>query len=75
VILFQNSDCQWGDRVSGTEAIRTRRFPRNSEDHVAEDKLVRVLDFIVAQPDLAKLGIGGVNPNEIGRPTYHLRCC
>ena len=46
-------------------------FPAQLEDYVAEDNPVRVIDFFVDQLDLAKLGFGGVNPKETGRPAYH----
>jgi len=57
--------------VSGTDRNQGTMFPAQLEDYVAEDNPVRVIDFFIDQLDLAKLGFGGVNPKEMGRPAYH----
>ena len=41
------------------------------EDWIGEDNAVRVIDVFVEELDLAGLGFGGVDPQAIGRPSYH----
>jgi transposase len=57
--------------VSGADRGQGTMFPAQLEDYVAEDNPVRVIDFFVDRLDLAKLGFGGINPKETGRPGYH----
>jgi transposase len=57
--------------VSGTDRNQGTMFPAQLEDYVAEDNPVRVIDLFVDQLDLGRLGFGGVNPKEMGRPAYH----
>jgi transposase len=57
--------------VSGVDRNQGTMFPAQLEDYVTEDNPVRVIDLFVDQLDLAKLGFGGVNPKDMGRPAYH----
>ncbi len=57
--------------VTGADRGQGTLFPAQLEDYVAEDNPVRVIDVFVDQLDLAKLGFGGINPKETGRPAYH----
>jgi transposase len=56
--------------VTGADRTQGTMFPAQLEDYVAADNPVRVIDFFIDQPDLAKLGFG-VKPKETGRPAYH----
>ena len=46
-------------------------FPERLEDWIGEDNGVRVIDVFVEELDLAALGFSGVDPEAIGRPSYH----
>jgi transposase len=46
-------------------------LPERLEDWIGEDNPVRVIDVFVEELDLADLGFGGVDPEAIGRPSYH----
>ena len=41
------------------------------DDHATGGQSVRVIDVFVEELDLSELGFGGVDPEAIGRPSYH----
>jgi hypothetical protein len=43
----------------------------HSDDYVAEENPVRVVDVFVGELDLGALGFEGVDPAATGRPAYH----
>jgi transposase len=57
--------------VEGLDRGQSTLFPERLEDWVGEDNAVRVIDVFVEELDLAGLGFGGVDPQAIGRPSYH----
>jgi transposase len=60
-----------GRFVEGTDRGQTTLFPECLEDWIGEDNPVRAIDVFVDRLDLAELGIGGVDPEATGRPSYH----
>ena len=57
--------------VAGVDRGQGTLFPERLEDWIGEDNAVRVIDVFVEELDLAGLGFGGVDPQAIGRPSYH----
>jgi transposase len=57
--------------VEGLDRGQSTLFPERLEDWIGEDNAVRVIDVFVEELDLAGLGFGGVDPQAIGRPSYH----
>jgi len=57
--------------VEGLDRGQSTLFPASLDDYVTEDNPVRAVDVFVDGLDLAKLGFVGVQPLEIGRPSYH----
>ena len=57
--------------VEGLGRGQSTLFPASLDDYVGEDNPVRVVDVFVDGLDLGKLGFAGVQPLEIGRPSYH----
>jgi len=54
-----------GDRSQGD------LLPASIEEYVSEENPVRVIDAFVSELDLARLGFGGVEAMNTGRPGYH----
>jgi transposase len=57
--------------VEGTDRGQSTLFPECLEDWIGEENPVRVIDAFVDELDLAELGFSGVDPEAIGRPSYH----
>lgn len=57
--------------VEGIDRRQSSLFPAQLEDYVAEDNPVRAVDAFVDGLDLGRLGFGGVEPLDKGRPGYH----
>jgi transposase len=59
--------------VEGLDRGQSTLFPASLDDYVTEDNPVRAVDVFVDGLDLDKLGFVGVQPLDIGRPSYHPR--
>ena len=57
--------------IEGEERGQGTLLPELSDDYVAEDNPVRVVDVFVEELDLALLGFTRVQPAKTGRPAYH----
>src|SRR6202048_4452578 len=57
--------------VEGVDRGQSTLFPECLEDWICEDNPVRAIDVFVGGLDLAELGFDGVDPEAIGRPSYH----
>jgi transposase len=57
--------------VQGESRTPCTLIPECLDDYVAETNPVRVVDVLVDEPDLGKLGFRGVEPLATGRPAYH----
>src|SRR5262245_14166247 len=57
--------------IEGIDRSQSTLFPECLEDWIDEDNPVRVIDVLVNELDLGKLGFGGVDPEITGRPSYH----
>jgi transposase len=57
--------------VTGTDRGQSTLLPECLDDWVDESNPIRVIDAFVDALDLRKLGFGGVDPAETGRPAYH----
>src|SRR5438128_2180743 len=57
--------------IEGVDRGQSTLFPERLEDWIGEDNAVRVIDIFVEELDLAELRFGGVDPEAIGRPSYH----
>jgi transposase len=57
--------------VEGLDRGQSTLFPASLDDYVAEDNPVRAVDVFVDGLDLDTLGFVGVQPLDIGRPSYH----
>jgi transposase len=57
--------------VVGDDRSQSTLFPERLEDYLDEDNPVGAIDVFVVEPDLARLGFGGVEPETTGRPAYH----
>jgi transposase len=57
--------------VEGIDREQSTLFPPLLDDYVTEDNPVRAVDVFVDGLDLDKLGFGGVQPFDTGRPRYH----
>jgi len=57
--------------IESADRGQSTLFPECVEDWIGEDNLVRVIDVLVDDLDLAELGFGGVDPEATGRPSYH----
>ena len=55
--------------VEGTDRGQTSLFPAQLDDYVADDNPVRVVDVLVDNLDLDKLGFVRVQSLDIGRPS------
>jgi hypothetical protein len=50
----------------GDDRRQSTLFPERLDDYLVEDNPVRAIDVFVDELDLAKLGFGGVEPEETG---------
>ena len=57
--------------IEGQQRSQSVLFPEQLEDWVSEDNPVRAVDAFVEELDLARLGFGGAQPADTGRPAYH----
>src|SRR6516162_7619745 len=57
--------------VEGLDRGQSTLFPASLDDYVTEENPVRAVDVFVDSLDLEKLGFGGVQPLDTGRPSYH----
>jgi transposase len=57
--------------VEGEDRSQNTLFPERLDDYIAEDNPVRFVDAFIDQLPLLKLGFGGVEPSDTGRPAYH----
>jgi len=57
--------------IEGEDRGQGTLLPERLDDYVAEDNPVRVVDVVVDELDLAKLGFKRVQPAKTGRPSYH----
>src|SRR6201997_4234088 len=57
--------------VEGLGRGQSTLFPASLDDYVTEDNPVRAVDVFVDGLDLDKFGFAGVQPLDIGRPSYH----
>src|SRR5450759_3426714 len=57
--------------VVGDDRSQSILFPERLDDYLGDDNPVRAIDVFVDELDLAKLGLGGVEPEATGRPAYH----
>src|SRR6201987_5351265 len=56
--------------VEGLDRGQSTLFPASLHDYVTEENPVRAVDVFVDSLDLEKLGFGGVQPLDTGRPSY-----
>jgi len=57
--------------VEGQSRTQGALLPESLDDFVAEANPVRVIDVLVEELDLRKLGFAGVDRAATGRPAYH----
>src|SRR6266699_5793232 len=57
--------------VEGEDRSQATLFPETLDEYIAADNPVRVVDVIVYELDLRKLGLDGMQPEVTGRPAYH----
>jgi transposase len=57
--------------VAGVDRGQATLLPECLDDWADESNPIRVIDAFVDALDLRKLGFGGMDPAEIGRPAYH----
>ncbi len=57
--------------VEGADRDQPTLFPECLEDWIDENNPVRVIDVFVDNLDLTDLDFAGVDPQSIGRPSYH----
>jgi transposase len=57
--------------VAGTDRGQSTLLPECLDDWVDQRNPIRVIDAFVDALNLRKLGFGGMDPAEIGRPAYH----
>ena len=57
--------------VEGENRQQMILLPDCLDDYVVEDNPVRVIDVFIDELELAALGIEGMPPVTMGRPTYH----
>ena len=57
--------------IQGEDRTQGILLPECLDDYVAEANPVRVVDVLVDELDLDKLGFEGVAPAATGRPSYH----
>lgn len=57
--------------VQGEDRTQGTLLPELLDDYVTENNPVRIIDVLVDQLDLGKLGFDGVEPEATGRPSYH----
>ena len=60
-----------GRFIEATDRRQATLLPETTDDFVAADNPVRVVDVFVDALDLASLGFEGVTPEATGRPRYH----
>jgi len=46
-------------------------LPERPDDYIAQENPVRVIDVLVDEIDLGRLGFAAVEPETTGRPAYH----
>lgn len=57
--------------IEGVDCGQSVLFPERLEDWIGEDSLVRVVDLLVDELDLPRLGFARSAPARTGRPGYH----
>jgi transposase len=57
--------------IEGADRTQITLLPECTDDYVAEDNPVRVIEAFVDELDLHKLGFDGIEPEATGRPSYH----
>src|SRR6266702_2511086 len=57
--------------VQGDDRTQSFLLPEALDDYVTDTNPVRVVDVVVDELDLQKLGFDGVEPALTGRPSYH----
>lgn len=57
--------------VEGLDRGQSTLFPASLDDYMTEDNPVPAVDVFVDGLDLDRLGSVGVQPLDIGRPSYH----
>ena len=57
--------------IPDQDRTQSTLLPGLLDEYIAEENPVRVIDVFVDQLDLAHLRFEGVDPAQIGRPSYH----
>ena len=60
-----------GRFIEATDRRQATLLPETTDDYVATNNPVRVVDAFIDAVDLASLGFEGVTPEATGRPRYH----
>ena len=58
--------------IEGESRRQSVPFRERLDDYIGEDNPVRAIDVFVDELDLKSLGFDGMEPEETGRPAYHL---
>src|SRR2546426_980622 len=59
--------------ISGESRKQITMFPEVVDDYIAEDNPVRFIEAFVDGLDMAEVGFGRAEPNDLGRPGYDPR--
>lgn len=58
--------------IQSQDRTQSTLLPELLDEYIAEHNPERVIDVFVDQLVLSELGFAGVNPDQTGRPSYHL---
>jgi hypothetical protein len=73
ILLRFSRKIRWRALSLAMTAVQSTLFPERLDEYLGADNPVRAIDVFVDELDLAKLGFGGVEPEE-GRPIIRRRC-
>ena len=59
--------------ISGESRKQITMFPEVVDDYITEDNPVRFIEAFVDGLDMAEVGFGRAEPNDLGRPGYDPR--